>query len=334
MHTNDENNILESALARLCKQTGLAARAITTPQGDSWIEIPWGTSNQRLAVMVTPRLTEASLALAAQLQAAAKPIYCTRYVPPAQADWLRERDVFFVDTTGNGYINAPPLFIFVKGNRPDQPLPAETTRRAFHPAGLKVIYPLLTQPGLERRPYREIAATAQVALGTVNTVLRDLKALGYFTQHGKRDRVLRNREELLRRWLTGYLEQLRPKLHLGRFHTPDVNWWQKMDPRRYQVLWSGEVAAAKITGHLKPSNVTLYAAQLPEQLLIDHRLRRDNQGDTEILRSFWPQVVTEQTETVHPLLVYADLLASGDDRNRETAGLIWEHDLARLIAED
>lgn len=334
MPNNDANNILEAALAAFREQTGLAAQAVTTPQGGDGIEIPLATGSPRFAAIVLPRLTETDLALATPAWTAPPPILLTRYVPTAQADRLKERGIFFLDTAGNGYVNAPPLFFFVKGNRPAQRLPAATPRRAFHTAGLKVIYPLLTQPGLEKRAYREIAATAQVALGTVNRVLGDLNGQGYFDDHGKRGRGLRNRVELLRRWLTGYPEQLRPKLLLGRFRAPDTNWWRQVDIKRYDALWGGEVAAARMTEHLKPTRVTLYAAKLPEGLLLDHRLRRDNQGDIEILQRFWPAADTDQAETVHPLLVYADLLASGDDRNREIAELIWERDLARLVAED
>jgi len=34
---------------------------------------------------------------------------------------------------------------------------------------------------------------------------------------------------------------------------------------------------------------------------------------------------------VHPILAYADLMATGDQRNRETAGIIYEQHIARLV---
>ena len=60
----------------------------------------------------------------------------TRYVTPVLADELRKRGVQFLDTVGNTYLNAPPLFVFVKGNRPDATVGAEKLKRAFKSSGL------------------------------------------------------------------------------------------------------------------------------------------------------------------------------------------------------
>jgi hypothetical protein len=40
---------------------------------------------------------------------------------------------------------------------------------------LKVIYGFLCNPGLENRTYREIAAETDVALGTVDWIMKELK---------------------------------------------------------------------------------------------------------------------------------------------------------------
>jgi len=39
-------------------------------------------------------------------------------------------------------------------------------------------------------------------------------------------------------------------------------------------------------------------------------------------------------DTVHPILVYADLIASGDKRNIEIANMIYEKEITGLIRED
>jgi hypothetical protein len=39
-------------------------------------------------------------------------------------------------------------------------------------------------------------------------------------------------------------------------------------------------------------------------------------------------------QLVHPILIYADLMASGDPRNIETAQIIYEQELAQYFRED
>lgn len=57
----------------------------------------------------------------------------------------------------------------------------------------------------------------------VNWVMRELKELGFLLEKGEgRGREIRliHKERLLERWITAYVEQLRPKLVLGRYQGP------------------------------------------------------------------------------------------------------------------
>jgi len=96
----------------------------------------------------------------------------------------------------------------------------------------------------------------------------------------------------------------------------------------------GEIAAKYHTQYLKPQLVTLYAAKQPDDMIVRQKLRKDPQGDVEILKRFWnfPKL-DERANVVPALLVYADLLATGDERNIETARMIYEQYLAGLIRE-
>jgi hypothetical protein len=58
-------------------------------------------------------------------------------------------------------------------------------------------------------------------------------------------------------------------------------------------------------------------------------LRPDVNGEIEILETFWPTAEARQQNGIDndiapPLLVYADLMATADPRNIETAQLIRE----------
>ena len=58
-------------------------------------------------------------------------------------------------------------------------------------------------------------------------------------------------------------------------------------------------------------------------------------GNVEILKRFWLPVEPWQYEDiVHPILVYADLLATGDERNIETARMVYERHIIRLVREN
>ena len=103
-----------------------------------------------------------------------------------------------------------------------------------------------------------------------------------------------------------------------------------------KAKWGGEVAAAKLTKYLHPEIVTIYTNEeyLP-QLLLDCKLKKDPNGEVEILEQFEKHEVNlEYGDLVHPILIYADLLATGNQRNTETAKMIYDEHIVRLIRED
>ena len=110
-----------------------------------------------------------------------------------------------------------------------------------------------------------------------------------------------------------------------RFTAPDGEWWLNAELPAGAV-WGGEVAADHYTDFLKPEHITVYLdpaqdRQTFTRLVVSHRLRPDPAGNIECLDRFWPATAAGPTETgyAHPVLVYADLIASGDPRNLETA---------------
>ena len=258
----------------------------------------------------------------------------TKYINPQLADELKQNGTEFIDTAGNAFINQPPLYIFVKGNKADI-VKGPPLKRTFKPAGLKVIYTFLCNPGLENKTYREIAAETDVALGTVDWIMKELKELRFLLDMGKRGQRLIQKQNLLQRWVTAYPEQLRPKLTLGRFRGEHEWWRQKtLDPLKAQ--WGGEVAAERLTQYLQPQIITIYTTpQQLNQLLAENRLRKDETGDVEILKKFWkPPEMWKYEDLVHPILIYADLLATGNERNIETAKMIYDKHILELIRED
>jgi hypothetical protein len=289
------------------------------------------------AVEVKLRITRATIGVVAQefLKFQEKGMLVTRYVNPQIAELLREMDVPFIDTAGNAYINQPPLYVFIKGNRLAEEPRLEPIQRAFRPAGLQVLFALMCNPGLEDEPFRKIAKTAGVALGTINRVMKELERMGYLIEMGRRGRRLVRKDNLLNRWVTAYPEQLRPKQFKGQFKAVNYDWWKDIDIKDFGAFWGCEIAAAFLTKYLRPEIVTIYTKQPIGRLVLKNKLKKDPNGKVEILNAFWNfEVKIFHNDLVHPILAYADLMATGDNRNIEAAGIIYDAEIARFIRED
>ncbi len=341
METNDtEREILQNALEKLQKTANLNVQVLYgNDDFDATLRFSLPEIEWEFVAEVKNRVTPATLgALVRQLrifQQEQKGLLVTRYVTPQMADHMKEMGIQFIDTAGNAYINEPPLFIFIKGNRPVDRHPKERPTRAFQPTGLQVVFAILCNPGLENEPFRQIAKVANAALGTVGWVMRDLKKMGYLLDRGKRGRHLLRKKELLERWVTIYPDHLRPKNLVGRYRAADIEWWKAEELTNFTAYWGGEIAAAKLTKYLKPQVITIYVKEKPGRLLLKHRIMKEPNGNIEVLKAFWNfEYDWPFPNLVHPILIYADLLATGDIRNIETAEIIYERELVRFIGED
>jgi hypothetical protein len=236
-------------------------------------------------------------------------------------------------TQGPG-INHFPLFVYIQGNKNDTNWKIGAHgQRAFTKTGLQVVFALLCNPELANEPIRYIADIAGVAIGTVDAVFNNLKEFKFLIDRGKRGRRLLNKENLLERWVTGFLETLRKRLIVGKYSAIDQNWWKGIDLPR-SAYWAGEVAAARLTAYLQPEIITIYTHADYKELLLKYKLKKDPQGEIEVLKAFWnKEVFFPRKGLAHPLLVYADLLAHGDSRNLETAKRIYEEEIAQLVRE-
>lgn len=265
----------------------------------------------------------------------------TDYLAPDLADELKERGIPFLDAAGNAYIKLTNLLIWIKGQKPAVKATAISAGRAFQPTGLQVIFTLLCHPQAINLPYRELAKMAGVAHGTVGWVIPDLQQLGFVHDlQGKRGtRRLFQHERLLNQWADAYARVLRPRTLIGRYYVADFDGWKNWPIAEYGTLWGGEPAAAMLTDYLRPGELTLYAEKMPSLLAARHKFMKEAEpGHTAVVdvrRRFWnfPDDATH-SNTVPPLLVYADLLATGDARCIETAKMIYDAYVARLFTQD
>ncbi|QBE63271.1 type IV toxin-antitoxin system AbiEi family antitoxin [Pseudoduganella lutea] len=241
----------------------------------------------------------------------------------------RTAGVQFLDSAGNAYLsNGQGMFIFVAGLKAavdDVPLEATSLTT---PAALRMVLAFLAKPPLINAPYREISWAAKVSTGSIGHVFHSLAARNFLATTGT-GRHLKNERLLIGEWSAGYANRLRPKLERLRFATDNVDRFYKWRPTPGVAAWGGEMAAAIITKHLKPQQLTIYLdMHVPgalNEIVTQFRLRKDNQGAIEIVQPFWELDALEVTPGIAPLpLVYADLLVSGDPRNIEVASHLLE----------
>jgi hypothetical protein len=305
-----ENRRMAVAVVEAFKEaTGFPVTAVKEntrlPAGGADAVVKLGNKTLMLAVKRT--LTPATLGQA-QAQIArfgGRGVIVTHYVAPAVAARLKELEVPFMET----------------------PAPRERRVRAFRATGLKVIFALLCRPDLITAPYREIARAAGVALGAVGWVLNDLKHLGHLHESKTQGRVLEDRQRLIDQWVEGYARELRPKLRPRRYQVANPDWWKKENLAALDMWLAGEPAARVLTQHLRPEVVTVYGDTHFADLARKIHAAKHEHGNLEVLQKFWrfevPQLVG-RIPHAPPLLIYADLMATGDARNLETAKLLRE----------
>ncbi len=179
---------------------------------------------------------------------------------------------------------------------------------------LKIVFHLLQDKHNAGKTFRQIAAETGTSVGSVHSTMANLTERGYLIDNGM-TRVLRKRSSLIDRWALFYGEKLKEKLFVCRFKflTPEVaeQWRAIVLPDT--LSWSGEPAAALLDKYLVPQRWDIYTTDTANPLISTGRMIPDPQGNIFVYRKFWKEQDTPL------LIIYADLLATQDDRCREAA---------------
>lgn len=228
-----------------------------------------------------------------------------------------------MDQSGNTSIIHESLRIVIKGEKvARQPGEIATPSRLFKDAGLKFLFGILTNPGMINYTYREMQEFIDVSLGSIKNCLEDMNNNGFLIKSGSK-RVLNKRSEIIDRWVVSYNETLKPKLFLKRMSFKDNTSWKSIQfPDN--THWGGEPASNLLNGFLIPEDFTVYTREKIGQL-VRSGLRPDENGNVFVYEKFW--ISNNSDNFVPKLLVYADLMGSGYNRNIEVARRIAENGL-------
>ncbi|SRR5581483_738663 len=346
MNNETEATLIDRATQEL-QDLGLKVVVLKEPRGtkgvraDAWLRIGKGKEATDYLVEAKRTVTPATVGvIVAQLRdrtatAGRIALLVTDYLTAPVAEKLRAQHQQFADAAGNAYLEGPGLLVYVVGRKPLPVHGGKRTGKTFTVNGLKVLFALLCDPEVATAPHRTIAAAAGVALGAVPGVLGELQDAGHLLVAGK-NRRLNATKRLLDEWALAYARRLRPRTKVATYQTPNFATWKewRIDPE--QVRWGGEPAANLLVRHLKPGVLTLYAEKLPPKLMIEQRLvpaALIQPPYVEVRKPFWGKALKPdaRANTVPPVLVYGDLLATGDGRCIETARMIYDRYLARLL---
>ena len=252
-----------------------------------------------------------------------------KYITPTVMDELASNGINTLDCAGNCYIRYERgnKIIFHLTNKGEKnTLMAEKPYPAFQEAGLKVIFYLLQDIANVNKSYREIQGATGVSLGAIKNIFDVLVERNFVLLTNSR-RTLKNINALLNLWVENYNQVLKPKLLLSRmtFRTNEqrIKWLDMELPEG--MYWGGESGANMIDTYLEPGAFDIYTRIPAAHLLKTGFVRHDEKGEIRIYQKFWNWET--ENHLVPLILIYADLIGSGNSRCIEMAERLLDYGL-------
>jgi hypothetical protein len=175
-------------------------------------------------------------------------------------------------------------------------------------------------------PVRVVAEKTGVGRTTVAETFRRLAREGTLLRTRQGYEVVQP-VRLLDRWLTGYIDVLRPRLVIGTYRSSandpaeiEAEIEAALRETSFSWAWGGGTAAFRLTGYYRGRTTTLHIQSSVPASLSNLKLTPARDGEILCLRAPAPLAYSGvQPRTVHPLLVYAELMATDDERAHEAA---------------
>lgn len=242
---------------------------------------------------------------------------------------LAEAGINYLDRHGNCHLALGTLYLHVEG-RTGSPQP--TSEKGLRSPGYQVLFAYLAEPALLDAPIRTVAEAAGVSRKPPSEVRQRLIDDAYVIETASGCRWLQHRkDDALNLWLRGYEASVRPSLVWGTYRTkenPDE--LEKRITTSFPTLgipdfrWGGTTAGFRLSKHYRGPRTTVHVHSTPGDLRNRLRAVTDPHGNLVVMDAFGSLNWRPETETVHPLLVYSEMLREGDERAREAAEELFE----------
>lgn len=264
-------------------------------------------------------------------------LYLGDFMSDKTAAAFRDLGLQFVDRCGNAYLEFGDVYVDARGRRPaggssraQSSLKSgpDSAQNLFSRRRAQVLFALLTWPEVTTWTLREISEVSGVSLGQAQQTLKQLDIEGFYVDRVNGEIV--GRKRLFDLWVMNYGRYLSPSLELQSFRGEIAEY--RKGPG---VQLGGESAVPHL---MRPSTLIVYASKFLPEMAMQNRWRRSEKPNIFVRHKFWtePSLIREgfelSSESVVPsTLIYADLIASGDARQREVAELLEDSD-DRLLA--
>jgi hypothetical protein len=239
---------------------------------------------------------------------------------PKMKQQLRQLNIAYLEANGNLFLKSNGTTILIDTNKTAVNT-EKKAGRAFTKTGLKLVFQFLLDENWLNMPYRQIGERMAIGTGNITNIMNGLKQEGYLLPLNKNDYQMYNKRKLLERWMEEYENRLKPALKIGTFRflkNDELQDWKELRLKKNRTCWGGEPAADLLTGHLRPAELTLYTAETRNELIKNYKLVPDENGHIVAYEKFWHG--DEMNDQIAPaVLVYADLMNTGDARCIETA---------------
>lgn len=176
-----------------------------------------------------------------------------------------------------------------------------------------IIFYLLQDKRNLNKNIRQLAVETGLSVGSVHAAVKKLEDTGFLIENSGLT-MLRKRLIMIERWAKAYT-QFKAKYLIARFtflNQQVRDSWQNI-PLPDTLSWGGEPAANLLDGYIQPEQWDVYTADNANALIATGRMIPSPQGEIFVYKRFW------KTNGTPALVVYADLLATNDDRCREAA---------------
>ncbi len=285
-----------------------------------------GEQHQQVLALFLPRMDVMDLGDVPRIEPGGPLLMIGPRVTPRNADRLRAAGLNFLDANGNAYIRFADTLIDARG-RTGNPVatsyqpPAGST--LFTDKRSQVIFAIVSWPELLEGRLQDLATASGVSVGFVQKTLILLEGTKHLERYGtaRTARALTDVDRLIDGWAAAFPSGLgapsKTRAFRGEF-TPAA-----LDDDGPVLYLSGEAVAPWIR---RNPTWTMYVDDLPRDAIRAGRWSSASAEPNIFVRSrFWREpgesAASEEgrVRTAPPLLVYADLLLSGDSREREAA---------------
>lgn len=294
---------------------------VKTPTGTLAIQVKWSKSH--LGTQQVDHL----------LHSAKKAGHTTMLFAPRvagdSAEQFQNAGVNYVDLAGNCFVRLGSQYIAqVEGRSSPQREPKE---KSLRPASVRVLFTLLADPQAIEQTVRQVAArSGSVSPQTVTDLRKRLVAEGCATAVGRQFKWNpKGREQALDLLVSNYYILAR-KLEVGRYRArfPEIarieaEIRRSLGEKKWDWWWGGGAALSRMTGYYRGTRTIVYTDRFlgvggPKGLI------RSEDGNVIIANlpgavAQPGEVTSDKVRTVHPLLIYLDLMSEGQERALDAA---------------